>query len=122
MEKKDLKKIQSFRIVNGNLIIRSNSGNEYRITKTTCSCKGFGFHRTCSHLKEAEEQGILKLLDESTSSFNFKRSPAMILSRKDCLRKYLQKHNVSFTEEVICKIEPKITSTMKPEELLNLVG
>lgn len=115
-------KIANFRVVPGKVIIKSESGNEYAITKTSCSCKGFGFHKTCSHFKEATQEGLLNLIVEIPTEAHFFKSPVVVKARKEALRQYLKKHDVPFTDQLIDKIEPRITIKMKPEELLAMVA
>jgi len=116
----DLKHIKSFIVEDGHLSIESFSGSNYIITKTTCSCKGFGFRRTCSHFKEATENGLITLLQQQQSTIKLTLSPTAIKMRKDALKKLLTKHNITFTENMINTIEPQLTISTKPEDVIAL--
>ena len=113
--------IKEFTIVDGKLEIESPSGNHYTITKTTCSCKGFGFRRTCSHLKEAEERGLISLLNEPKHiSSQHTLSPEAHTIRKNALKQFLIKNNITTTEDMINTIEPQIPRDSKPEDIIAL--
>jgi hypothetical protein len=117
----NLKKISSFKIFDDFIIINSNSGNTYRLTKNTCSCKGFGFHRSCSHFKEATENGLIDLIGKNhPEAFDIRKNPTVIKARKQALKLFLEKNSIKTTQQLIEKIEPLITSKTTPLEVLQL--
>ena len=42
----------------------SESGHTYEISTSSCSCRGFSFHRICKHFKEATELGLIDKLQK----------------------------------------------------------
>jgi hypothetical protein len=100
----------SFKLINDHIDVFSSSGKKYTITLGHCTCIGFGFHRDCRHYQEAEEDGLISKLKTSIKTFSIKLSDHARLMRKNALRQFLTKNNISFTEQLIDKLEPSITS------------
>jgi len=101
--------------------VESKSGNEYTITLERCTCRGFGFHKTCRHYEQAESAGLIeKLKAKEQEELHFKHSKSTIEIRKDAIRQYLTKNNASFTEPIIDKIESILTSSTTPQEVLSM--
>ena len=115
-----MNKIRDFRVTSNGLIITSSSGNEYQITKDSCSCKAFAFRRKCGHFKEAKANNLLDLLNEqeAQSGVVFKMSKEMKGVRKEALRIFLRKSGINFKEEDIDLLEPMITKETHPKLLL----
>lgn len=118
-----MSKIKAYRISDeGYLIITSDSGSTYKLTPKTCNCVGFGFRKTCSHLKEAEERGLLKLMERKNKGrFPSLRSPMIVANRKDAIRQYLTKHKIKFTETLVNKVEPLLTYEMSITQFLKII-
>lgn len=114
--------IDDFKILNDQILVHSKSGHTYSIRKNFCSCKGFGFHRTCRHYQEAEKQGLIQLLTEKHRTANITLSQHAKLMRQDALRYFLNKRGIKFTDQQIITIEPKITQKTKPEDVINWIG
>lgn len=112
--------IQEFKIKDGMLHIISTNGGNYEISKTSCSCKGFGFRSTCGHYKEAKEKDLLSLLDKHQVKKPLTMSITAIKMRKDAIRKFLTKHSISFEDTLIEKLESKLNSTTKLEDFIKM--
>lgn len=112
--------IKEFKVENGVLNIESTSGKNYFIGKKSCSCKGFGFRRSCGHFEEAKEKGLLKLLKKRKGG-SITLSGAAIISRKDAIRKFLKKKGIhNFKEKTVDLIESKLTQKTKPEDVITI--
>ena len=116
--------IDSYEIIEGKIEIKSKSGNIYFITKDSCSCKAFGFRKTCRHYVEAKDQGLLNELEKQTSKDLYYEdshfsSEYIKNMRLDALKAFLTKNNISYSENKIIEIEKKITMNTKVEEVLN---
>jgi len=123
MESKGImSKIVSYKITGSTIFFQSDSGSCYEMTKNSCTCKGFSFHRTCSHLKEAEAIGLFKLIDESLAKqYHSIRNNFTISARKQALYTWLAKNGLKVSQALIDKIEPKIKSNTNPNKLLQVV-
>lgn len=113
--------IQDYEI-KGNIIeITAGSGNKYQLTHKSCTCKGFSFRRTCGHIKEAKEKGLLDMLTERQKKITtISMSESRRKTRKDAIRKFLKKNNVTFDETLINKLEKYITQETTPEKVLQI--
>lgn len=115
------RKQDEFALVGDSIEVRSKSGNIYTITLGHCTCPGFGFHRECRHYQEAEEDGWIVKLKESMKTFSgITLSDHARAMRKDAIRQFLVKNGISFVETTIDKIEIVLTSSMRPQELLDM--
>ena len=114
--------IQDYEIKGNILEVTSGSGKKYELTQKSCTCKGFGFRRTCGHIEEAEKMGLLKKLTAKG------KKKIRVLStndnkrelRKDAIRKFLEKNNVSFDEVTITNLENYIIQETTPEKVLHM--
>ena len=114
--------IDNFEILDDQVLVHSKSGHTYSIRKNFCSCKGFGFHRTCRHYKEAEQQGLIQLLTDKKRTVNITLSQHIKSMRQDALRHFLKKRGIKFTEKQILSIEPKISQKTRPEDVTKMIG
>jgi len=110
-------KIQNYEVIDNGLIITSSSGSQYRITKSACSCKGFGFRRNCGHYTEAKTLGLLDLIIDKPISV-FLQSPYIKAERIKSIRYFLTKQKIDFTEELLIALEPRMTRETRPEQLI----
>ena len=112
--------IQEFEVKDDGIHIRSTSGNSYLITKTSCSCKGFGFRKTCGHYEEAKSNDLLSLIPTHTTQQKIyhKLSQQAIQSRKDAIKRYLTKNAIPSNETIINELEKVVTQDMKPQKFL----
>jgi hypothetical protein len=115
-----MKSSDTFKIYLDYIEVISSSGNNYKITLTRCSCKGFGFHKECRHYKQAQELGLLKNLQLQTINSDITLSEHAKELRKAALKAFLTKYNINFTQELINKIEPVIKITTTPQEIFSL--
>lgn len=114
--------IQDYEIKGSVLEITSGSGKKYELTQKSCTCKGFGFRRTCGHFEEAEARGLLKKLTAKG------KKKIRVLStndnkkelREDAIRKFLEKNNVLFDDVTITSLEKYITQETTPEKVLHM--
>jgi hypothetical protein len=113
--------IQDYEIKGSVLEITSGSGKKYELTQKSCTCKGFGFRRTCGHIQEAEEKGLLKkLIEKQGKKIHLSKSDNRIRARKDALKKFLEKNDVPFDEVTIDNLEKYVTQETTPEKLLHM--
>lgn len=113
----------TFEVFDSYIICHSGSGEDYTITLDSCTCRGFGFHKECRHFKEAKEKGLLTQISTRQVSFNgIKVGSHARLLRKDAIRQYLTKNNISFSEYVIDKIEKVLDVRTRPEEVIKMVS
>lgn len=112
-------KIINYKIVQDGLIILSDSGNEYKITKNSCSCKGFGFKRHCSHFDEALKLGLLEII-ENIQNPNQLTSNHIKASRINAIKQFLSKQNIPQSDKLIEFLESKLTTKMTMKEFINL--
>jgi len=115
-----LKAADQFTLHEDRIDVISASGSSYQITLTRCSCKGYSFHQECRHYKQAVNLGLLEKLKAKSLSFSITLSDHAKKLRKEALKEYLTKQKISFTEDLLCTVEPQITCTMKPSELIAL--
>lgn len=114
-------KSNTFEIVKGVVVCHSSSGKNYELSENHCTCVGFGYHRNCSHLKEAKALGIfLKLKEQESKNFNF-RNPYIIEQRKKAIQIFLTKNKIKFNQKMIDVLEPKVTSKMSAKTFLEMV-
>jgi len=119
---KIVNKIASYKMFDYFILITSNSGNQYRIFKNHCTCKGFGFHGKCSHYDEATKNGLIDLLIKNQpTEIDIRKSPIVIKARRQALKIFLEKNHIKVTENLLDKIEPTITTSTKPQDVLQLV-
>ena len=95
--------------------VHSSSGNVYFVNKNYCSCKGFSFRRTCRHLKQIEELGLMNKLTKHTVK-SIRVSPKFIESRKKAIKIYLKKYNITFDNQLIDFLEKHLTVNTEPEK------
>ncbi len=114
--------IQDYEIKGSVLEIISGSGKKYELTAKSCTCKGFSFRRTCGHIEEAKEKGLLKKLTEKQGKKiqHLTKSIARVKARKDAIRKFLEKHDISFDEVTIDNMEKHLTQETTPEKILQI--
>jgi len=110
--------IKTFSVLGDKVVFTSMSGNDYVITKTSCSCKGFAFRRKCSHYEEAKSSGLLDSLNDKSYSQVVSRALNVKL-RREALRVFLKKYDVKFNEVLIRVVEPRITQLTKPEQVID---
>jgi hypothetical protein len=121
MKTQKVKTPDVFKLFDNRIEVTSSSGNKYEITLDYCTCKGFSFHRECRHYQEAEKQGLILQLETKINEFSgITLCDHARVIRKDAIRQYLTKHNTSFTEEIINKIESILTCSTTPQEVLSL--
>jgi len=120
MKTTKIKTPDQFEVNDNHIIVTSSSGHKYTITLGSCTCPGFGFHKECRHYKEAREQGLLKSLEVHVpQSIILVTGKAL---RKDAIRKFLTKNNLSYTESTVDKIECMLKTTTKPEEVIAIAN
>jgi len=114
--------IQDFEIKGNVLEITSGSGKKYELTQKSCTCKGFSFRRTCGHIKEANEKGLLKkLAQKQVKKIQYlSKSDSKIRARKNAIRKFLEKNGVPFDEVTIDNIEKIVTQETIPQKILHM--
>lgn len=112
----------AFEILHDHIDILSTSGSHYSITKDSCSCKGHSIRHSCRHFKDAKTHGLIDLLLKPVQSRINLNSQHIIKSRKQALSLFLTSHSITPTQTIIDALEPKITPTMKPQELINLAN
>ena len=115
-----MSKIKSYIINDEKIIIVSESGNKYEITKRGCSCKGYTFRHNCAHYTEAKKIGLVdKIKNDVKNLFDFKRSEYIISMRKDAIKKFLTKHGKKFDDFLINKMELFINIDTKIDDIYN---
>jgi len=114
--------IQEFTVKEDGIHIIATSGNAYLITRTSCSCKGFGFRKTCGHFQEATEKDLLSLIPVKTIQqiAHHKPSGKLVDERKKAIRKYLTLHSIPSSDDIVNALEKIVTQTMKPSEFLEI--
>lgn len=103
-----------YRLNGSTLDCYSSSGKVYHLTVSTCTCVGFSYRRTCRHFKNAWTEGYMTKLKKSiqkNSSSGKLNSPFITEGRKESLRQFFAKNNVKVDEQVIERLEPKLTRT-----------
>lgn len=99
--------------------VTSKSGNDYTITIDHCTCRGFSFHKTCRHFEQAQALGLIeKLKTQIVDQHDLSLSPNAIALRKDAIKKWLTKKQISFSDQIVDKIESILKSTSNPQEIL----
>ena len=101
-------------LTNKQIQVTSDSGHVYKIVSERCSCKSFYYKKTCKHIDEALKAGIFNQLDQNKPDKN-------IALRKDAIRQFLKKKNISFSESDVDFIESKLTCKTTPEEMISWV-
>jgi hypothetical protein len=113
----------TFDVFDTYIICHSKSGDDYTITLDSCTCRGFSFHKECRHFKEAKEKSLLARLSVRQVSFNgLKVGSHAKIQRKDAVRQFLAKKNISFTETTIDKIEEVLDIRTRPEEVIQMAA
>jgi len=108
-------------VENQRIVCNSSSGNQYFITKSACSCKGYGFRRKCRHYSHCSDENLFSQLDSSKpNKINF-NSPYIKKMRLDALVQFCIKNRISYNNQQLDKIVPQITIMMTPEYLKNLL-
>jgi hypothetical protein len=110
-----------FKISNGQLTVKSESGNTYTITRTSCSCAGFGWRGNCKHFNEAKKKGLIDKLLKVKGFSSFSKTPFIIESRKDAIRQWLKKKHIKIRESIVNKIESIMTEKTSMKEILACV-
>ena len=122
MKQKTPKLPDQFTLQETHIDVKSSSGNVYIVTKSSCTCIGYSFHRECRHYKQARELGLIEQLEKQREKkLSITVSEHARVLRKEAIRQFLKKKQVIFTESVIDKIEKVMTSTTKPEDVLRMV-
>ena len=122
MKQKTPKLPDSFTLQETYINVKSGSGKDYIITKSSCTCVGYNFHRECRHYKQARELGLIEQLEKQhAQKLSITVSEHARVLRKEAIKQFLKKKQVAFTESIIDKIEKAMTSTMKPEDILRMV-
>ena len=114
--------IQNYEIKGSVLEVTSGSGKKYELSQKSCTCKGFGFRRTCGHIEEAEKKGLLaKLSVPGKKKVQvLSKNDCRTSSRKDAIGKFLEKNGVSFDEVTVNNLEKYVTQETTPEKLLQM--
>ena len=111
----------TFDVFDTYIICHSKSKEDYTITLNSCTCRGFSFHHDCRHFSEAQEKGLLENLKHRKATYNgIKIGSHAKFLRKDAIKQFLTKNNISFTDPVVDKIEEVLNATTKPEEVIKM--
>lgn len=111
-----------FTLKQGYVLCISGSGHTYKVTHDKCTCKGFGFRRTCRHYRQAKQKGYLdKLNTQITQALaKFKTNGyggAMKAARMHAIRAYLEKHNIRYTPAQVTSIEKTLTVNTTKQDI-----
>jgi len=109
---------------NGILECLSESGSTYEITTSSCSCRGFTFHRICKHYKEAMDQGWIDKLQKimeigHNQDYDLRSNPKFISTRIAALKYFFKKKGLDISDDLIRRIEPKVTTKTTPQEVID---
>jgi len=108
-------------IINGQIKVKSDSGNVYLIDRTSCTCAGFGWRGKCKHFDYAKKIGMLDKLNKVKGFVGFKKTQFIIESRKDAIRQWLKKKRIKVRESIVNKIESIMTAKTSMKEILACV-
>jgi len=111
-----------FEITGNSITVTSKSGNIYDISLDSCTCKGFGFHRTCRHFQQALDLGLIERLKYQPKHIDLSLSENAHRMRKDAIRIYLSKHGLNPQESVIDYIESKMNISTTPQQVLDMAN
>lgn len=108
-----------FTLKTGYIECVSGSGHTYKITHDSCSCKGFGFRRTCRHYSQAKQKKLLdKLESQIDNEITLFKSVHLKKFRMDAIRQYLDKINIRYTPSNVIDIEKILTTKTTPKDIM----
>lgn len=106
-----------FKIVNGILTVKSESGKTYTLDEKSCSCTGFGYRGKCKHHDLAKKKNLFQSLVKP-KGFTFVRTSFVIESRKSAIRQWLIKNGHKVAETIVNRIESIMTPTTDMRKII----